>query len=96
MYPYEGNLEVEEIRDNGGRTFDRYTVGFSERDEAADEELRYSLLIGPTGNHPQGVCMHDELPVSEDDGELVPWDEVPEPVQAAVRNEFALHRQLTA
>ena len=87
-------LEFEEVRDNGGVTFDRYTAGFCHygpADETGDREMdRFALLIGPTGNHPQGVCMHHELGVSEDDGELVEVADLPEPVRKAIDGELGL------
>ena len=44
--------KVTGIWDNGGETFDRYTVRFELCGEV------YFLGIGPTGNVPNGFCMH--------------------------------------
>lgn len=92
-------LELEEVRDNGGQTFDRYTAGFCHYGSLEDDDRemdRFSLLIGPTGNHPQGVCMHDDMPVGEDDGKLVELSDLPEPVQKAIDNEFGLALHIAA
>lgn len=63
------------IFDNGGRTFDRYTVVFPDHD---------ALLIGPTGNHPQGVCMWASDPW-QPEGEEVSFELLPLAVQSAIR-----------
>lgn len=68
------------VYDNGGVTFDRYTAEFPDGDV---------LLIGPTGNVPNGVCMYAEGGASEDyDGEPVSFFAIPEPVQQAIRAEW--------
>lgn len=70
------------VFDNGGRTFDRYSIylGYGEY-----------LGVGETGNVPNGICQHSEgLPPSQLGAVLgvqVPLDRVPEPVRAAVRAE---------
>jgi len=77
-----------EVRDNGGRSFDRYTVAFA---EDGYEEGQGCLLIGATGNHPQGVCMHSEHPIGGYDGVTIGFDELPAPVLAAIADEQQLY-----
>ncbi len=80
------------IIDNGGRTFDRYRVQF--HDDGMDDG---ELLIGPTGNVPNGVCMWAEgqYPCAADETEVL-YANVPEPVQRAIINEIALQAELLA
>jgi hypothetical protein len=61
--------------DNGGRTFDRYTV-FVGRD---------AYVVGPTGNHPQGVCMYvGHASQVEPEGKRVRLVDLPAAVQKAI------------
>lgn len=78
------------IYDNGGETFDRYRVQFDI--EWMDEG---ELLVGPTGNVPNGVCMWAEG-VYPQRGHEVEVDalDVPAPVRRAIKNEIRLARQL--
>jgi hypothetical protein len=63
------------VWDNGGRTFDRYTV-FLGSD---------AYVVGPTGNHPQGVCMYVGDAASVDpEGEPVAIADLPPAVQDAI------------
>jgi len=63
------------VWDNGGRTFDRYTV-FTGRD---------AYVMGPTGDHPQGVCQYvgDAGHVTPE-GTRVAVADLPEAVQRAI------------
>jgi hypothetical protein len=74
-------MEVK-IYDNGGKSFDRYTAVFPDGD---------ALGIGPTGNVPNGFCMHidaSEIEVGPHLGTVVPFDTLPKPVQKAIRAEW--------
>lgn len=68
---------IDDVRvwDNGGRTFDRYTV-FVGGD---------AYVVGPTGNHPQGVCMYvGDAASVEPEGEPVAIANLPPAVQKAI------------
>ncbi len=70
------------ILDNGGETFDRYTVIFPDGD---------ALAIGDTGNVPNGVCMHvtyDPAWVAETSDARVEFGTLPAPVQRAIIAEW--------
>lgn len=79
------------ITDNGGRTFDRYAVTFDHPDMDGG-----ALLVGPTGNVANGVCMWSDVPGHDPDDRDVLWQDLPEPVQAAIHNEVALQRCIQA
>lgn len=80
-------MDSVKIYDNGGETFDRYTVIF------ADGSV---LGIGDTGNVPNGFCMHvgsiHEGSVTEGDhlGQIISLDEMTLPAQRAVCAELEL------
>ena len=60
--------------DNGGKTFDRYTIVF-------DDQSQFS--IGPTGNHPQGVCTYLGIYLPTNDPET-PLSDLPQLVKDAI------------
>lgn len=85
------SLSFEGVTDNGGETFDRYTAGFeiaASGDPDAETDV-FVLLIGPTGNVPNGVCMHGEGGLGDDETRVA-WEDIPEPVQRAIVGEFDL------
>jgi hypothetical protein len=88
--PGKPELRFLGVRDNGAETFDRYEVGFEVRRDT-DDALPdpYGLAIGPSGNHPGGMCYHVEG-FQQDSGEAVGWEELPAPVQRAILGEFGV------
>jgi len=79
------------IYDNGGETFDRYTVVFWNGE---------CLGIGDTGNVPNGFCMHvgsvydGSVVEGEHLGSRISLAEMTPAARQAVRNELLLARQL--
>jgi hypothetical protein len=69
------------VFDNGGQSFDRYTVFF-------DDGFGTALGIGETGNVPNGFCQSVDAQPGEHLGEQVPYDSLPEPVKKAVQAEW--------
>jgi len=68
------------IYDNGGTTFDRYAAVFPDGDV---------LVIGPTGNHPQGACLWLGPGTREDTfGAPIELEQLPQRVQRAIRAEW--------
>ncbi len=73
--------ECTRVTDNGGRTFERYTAYFADGS---------ALLIGPTGNVPNGVCMWvDTGPelghtADTDPDATIERSALPEPVRRAI------------
>ena len=68
------------IYDNRGKTFDRYAAVFPDGDV---------LVIGPTGNHPQGVCLWLGPSTNEDTlGAPITFEHLPQRVQRAIRAEW--------
>ena len=77
---------VGEIRDNGGRTMDRYTVEILVGVSDGDYEDRYFLYVGESGNVPNGVFMSGDMP--SDDPEIS-WDDLPGRVRRDIERELA-------
>lgn len=76
---------VGEIRDDGGRSFDRYTIEILVGVTDGDYEDVYYIGSGPTGNVPNGFFMTVDGP--SDDPEIG-FDELPERVQRDIENEL--------
>ncbi len=88
MNAFEETGPPVEIYDNGGRTFDRYTVFFPGEDLGA-------LGIGKTGNVPRGFCMWVEAirPGNDDPdgiGCKISFEELPESVKKAILDEWCM------
>jgi len=83
--------EIGDIRDNGGRSMDRYTIEFLiDADEDGDYEDAYYIGAGETGNVPNGFFMTVDGP--SDDPEIT-LEDLPERVQADVLRELAWARE---
>lgn len=73
------------IYDNGGETFDRYTVVFPDGE---------CLGIGDTGNVPNGFCMHvgsvkdGHVHLGPHLGEIIGIEDMTPPARRAVENEW--------
>jgi hypothetical protein len=73
-----GTLRIGEIRDNGGRTIDRYTIEILVGVADGDYADVYYIGAGETGNVPNGFFMTVDGP--SDDPEI-DWDDLPERVR---------------
>jgi hypothetical protein len=80
-----GTLQIGEVRDNGGRTVDRYTVEILVGVTDGDYDDAYYLGVGETGNVPNGFFMTVDGP--SDDPEI-DWDDLPERVRRDLLREI--------
>jgi hypothetical protein len=71
------------VYDNGGRTFDRYTVIFDSGDDV------YALGIGDTGNVPNGFCMTVEAVEGPHLGREIDLEDMTPAARKAVEEELA-------
>lgn len=72
---------IDSVLDNGGETYDRYTINVVDRHGAF-----YYLMSGPDGNTPRGVFMSESgIAEPNDDEEEIDFCDLPEPVQRAVK-----------
>ena len=78
--------EIGEIRDNGGRTMDRYTIEILVGVSDGDYEAVYYIGASETGNVPNGFFMTVDGP--SDDPEI-DFEDLPERVQSDLLREVA-------
>jgi hypothetical protein len=80
---------MDELRiyDNGGRSFDRFTVFMPDG---------YVLGIGETGNVPNGFCMTVDAVEGSHLGSRIKLADLSEPVQRAIAGEFKLAEAIRA
>ncbi len=73
------------VFDNGGKSFDRYRVTWADEDPSEE----WDLVIGPTGNAPNGVCIYIEtLGPNPTQTEIkVSFMSIPAPVANAIYKE---------
>jgi hypothetical protein len=79
------SIQVGEIRDNGSRSFDRYTIEILYGCTDKDYEGSYYIGAGETGNVPNGFFMTVDGP--SDDHEI-DFEDLPSRVQADVLREL--------
>jgi hypothetical protein len=70
-------MKIYRIYDNGGRSFDRYTVYLAGRDAVRD--LGQRMCLGMSGNptSPQGFCQHSEGIVGRHNGRKIGLADLP-------------------
>lgn len=83
--PEGGRKEIGEIRDNGGRTADRYTIEILYGVTDGDYEGAYYIGAGDTGNVPNGFFMTVDGPAGDPE---ITFEELPERVQRDVLREI--------
>jgi len=69
------------IYDNGGATFDRYTVVYLDRPEYGD--MLQCLAMSENPLHPQGFCQHSSAMIGSHLGKPIKFKELPIPCQLA-------------
>ena len=69
------------IYDNGGESFDRYTVVFLDRPEYGD--LLECLAMSENPFHPQGFCQHSSAMLGSHLGKCIRFDQLPADCQRA-------------
>lgn len=87
------------IYDNGGETFDRYTVVFTGNYlKTGSDGVRRFQYVGMSENpyHPQGFCQHGESewqpidrPTYSHLGKKITFDKLPQDCQKAVLDDYA-------
>ena len=80
---------ILEVRDNGGRTMDRYTVVYDELATTIPDETKLvSLGMDDRPFHPSGFCQHGEAVVGDHLGQEIDFFDLPFPCQFAVMRDF--------
>jgi hypothetical protein len=84
-------MKILEIRDNGGKTFDRYTVVYDsvEGMTSAGEALYWSVGMSSDPFHPQGFGQHGEAMRGKHLGKKIKFTQLPPDCQQLVRQDLA-------
>jgi hypothetical protein len=69
------------IYDNGGKSFDRYTIVFLDRPEHGD--MLECLAMSENPFHPQGFCQHSMAMLGAHLGKRIRFDQLPTDCQRA-------------
>lgn len=85
-------MKIHSIYDNGGETFDRYTVYFKGRGTlnwyTKDPPMRYCLAMSSNPFHPQGFGQHSEGKPGKHNGKKIKFEDLPEDCQKLVLQEL--------
>ena len=73
------------IYDNGGKTFDRYTVVFMDRPEKASGTFE-AFCMSACPFHPQGFGQHASAMTGRHLGKLIAFEDLPNDCQQAALN----------
>lgn len=73
-------IRVKAIYDNGGATFDRYTVYFNVR----DREFWTCLAMSAEPFHPQGFGQHSVGSLGRHNGKRITFEQLPTDCQKAI------------
>lgn len=82
------------IYDNGGETFDRYTVVFTGRYRKVSRDQFVVLGMDDKPFHPQGIGMHDgydyliDVPTYSHLGKRIEWEDLPIDCQRCASNTY--------
>jgi len=77
---------IKAIYDNHGRTYDRYTVFYS---ESGWNSLYHYVAMSGNPNHPQGFCQHGEGIPGPHCGTEITFDSLPIACQEIVKKELS-------
>lgn len=79
-------MKIIACYDNGGKTFDRYTIVF---DSYLDDDMYECLGLSSEPNSPQGFSQFDTCQMGEHLGRELNFEELPENVQKHVLGRIA-------
>ena len=82
-------MKVKAIYDNGGKTFDRYTVVYNEIEQHRTEGNLYSCLgMSTMPFDPQGFGQHSSAQMGSHLGKRIKFDDLPKDCQRAVNQDL--------
>jgi hypothetical protein len=82
---------IKAIYDNGGKTFDRYTVYYSNPKDWGITEPKMYPCVGMSAYpfHPQGFGQHSTGMLGRHNGKRIKFEELPEDCQKLVLQDLA-------
>ena len=82
-------MKIKAIYDNGGKTFDRYTVVYDELEQRRTEGNLYSCLgMSEQPFAPQGFGQHGSAQMGGHLGKRIKFDDLPKDCQRAVNQDL--------
>lgn len=84
-------MKIKSIYDNGGKTFDRYTVFFNTSHsvhQSKGVKLFDCLLMSENPMHPQGLGQHGAGMLGRHNGEKITFEKLPAECQKAVMQDL--------
>lgn len=85
-------MKIHSIYDNGGRSFDRYTVYYKGRGTirhgSKGETLRMCVGMSESPFHPQGFGQHGEGVTGRHNGKKIRFEDLPEDCQRLVKQDL--------
>lgn len=88
---YGDGMSTLRIYDNGGKSFDRYTIlppRWAREYYSRRSHLWSALASSDDPFHPQGFGQHVSAMAGKHLGRRIPFDQLPEPVQRFARQSF--------
>jgi hypothetical protein len=84
----KSKIKIHTIYDNGGSTFDRYTVYFKGRGTIERNGLRMCIGMSEHPTHPQGFGQHTSGMIGKHNGKKITFDDLPVDCQQLVLSEL--------
>jgi hypothetical protein len=81
-------MKIFRIYDNGGETFDRYTVYYSGPGTRERRNMRMCLGMSEDPFSPLGFCQHSSGQVGKHNGKRIKFSQLPIDCQKAVKNDL--------
>lgn len=75
---------IKAIYDNGGKTFDRYTVVYNSHDESYDKQFWDCRCMSEHPAHPQGIGTYGTCMLGRHLGNKITFEELPDEVKEVV------------
>ena len=77
---------ITAIYDNGGRSYDRYTVYLNVNESRHDPRLMECFVMSDNPQHPCGVGMHSEGYLGRHNGKRIKFSDLPQECQDTLNN----------
>ncbi len=78
-------MKIYRVYDNGGETFDRYTVYLAGRGQVYCG-VRTCVMMSEKPTHPQGICQHGTGVVGRHNGRKIGLADLPEECQRVLED----------
>lgn len=86
-------MKIHSIYDNGGKTFDRFTVFYKGRgtlDHKTQGTFRFCVGMSENPFHPQGFGQHGSGMPGKHNGKRIKFEDLPEQCQRLVKQDLVV------